>query len=130
MSRNDGPYSGSHGRTCWYHRLLYEKFRRIVESEMLAPGDTVLDYGCGSRPYRALFNVKFKRYIGADLQANVEADVIIDPEGRLPCRDASVECVLSSQVLEHTEDPSAYLQEAHRVLKRDGALVVSAPAVW
>src|SRR5262249_45935344 len=59
-----------------------------------------------------------------------QADLVVGPEGELPRDDESVDCVLSSQVLEHTKDPQAYLAEARRVLKRDAFLVLSAPGIW
>src|SRR5262249_38297688 len=101
-----------------------------AESEALPAGDTLLDYGCGLKPYRSLFAPKFKTYLGADFSSNARADITVGPEGQLPQNDESVDCVLSSQVLEHTKDPQAYLGEARRVLRRGGSLVLSAPGIW
>ena len=45
------------------------------------------------------------------------------PRGELPPVDETVDCVLSTQVLEHVEDPKLYLAEAYRVLLAEGSLV-------
>jgi SAM-dependent methyltransferase len=81
-------------------------------------------------PYRRYFEEKFREYLGADLEGNAAADVIISPEGRLPIEDQSVDCVLSSQVLEHVADPAGYLAEAFRVLHPGGSLILSTHGLW
>src|SRR5262245_24305583 len=130
VHQNDRTRLPRSQRTVWHLRLLRGKLQRIVESEMLPPGDKLLDYGCGAKPYRSLFSAKFALYVGADFEENENADIVVGPHGHLPCEDASIDCVLSSQVLEHTEDPQSYLKEAHRVLRTGGSLVLSAPGVW
>ena len=48
------------------------------------------------------------------------------PEGRLPHADASMDLVVLPQVLEHAKDPDLMLDEAQRVLRPGGHLVLSA----
>jgi SAM-dependent methyltransferase len=50
--------------------------------------------------------------------------------GRLPLADASLDCVVAPQVLEHLPDPEAMLDEIARVLRPGGSLVVSARNLW
>ena len=64
-------------------------------------------------------------YVGADLAGNDRADVVLAPDGGLPVQDDSFDAVLSSQVLEHVEDPDLYLRECMRVLKPGGTLILS-----
>ncbi len=110
--------------------LLADKLRRILDSDLLPPGERLLDYGCGSQPYRSLFTRKFSHYVGADFPRNDRAELTIGPRGTLPVEDAVFDCVLSTQVLEHVEDPRTYLGEAHRVLRPEGSLVLSTHGVW
>jgi len=50
--------------------------------------------------------------------------------GMLPYPDASADAVVLPQVLEHCPEPERFLDEAHRVLKPGGTLVVSARNLW
>lgn len=116
--------------THWWHRLAFIERRLVhaidegVRQLNLDDASIVLDYGCADRPYRSLLPAGSK-YIGADLIGNPEADVTIDAEGRIEVEDASCDAVLSTQVLEHVADPQVYLNEAWRVLKPGGRLLIS-----
>ena len=89
---------------------------------------TVLDFGCGDMPYRELFPA----CVGADLPGNPLADLEVRPDGTLPVEDGSFDAVLSSEVLEHVEDPRTYLAESFRVLRPGGRMLLSTPGtfVW
>jgi SAM-dependent methyltransferase len=106
------------------------RLQDIVDSDSISLGDRILDYGCGSKPYEALFMKKFKSYVGADIEGNTKASLIIGPEGQVPAVDESFDCVLSSQVLEHVVNPQVYLKEAFRLLKSDGHLILSTHGIW
>jgi SAM-dependent methyltransferase len=94
------------------------------------PGATVLDFGCGDRPYEPLVTARGAAYLGVDLPGTPQVDGFVDGEGRIDARDGSVDVVLSTQVLEHVDDPRAYLHEAHRVLQPDGTLILSTHGYW
>ena len=113
-----------------YHVLveLRDTLGRVLED--LPAGEVVLDLGCGNRPYEALALQTFSRYLGADLPGNPRADVTLGPSGEIPLDDASIDCVLSSQVLEHVREPRRYLAEARRVTRPGGHLVLSTHGVW
>lgn len=110
--------------------MLRDRLKELIDSDRLTPGERLLDFGCGNRPYRSFFEEKFGEYLGADLEGNPTADVIIGPDGGLPLDDGSVDCVLSSQVLEHVPDPAGYLAEAFRVLRPGGSLLLSTHGIW
>lgn len=84
----------------------------------------MLDYGCAETPYRRFFPSSV-HYIAADLPGNPDATATINEDGTLPVEDASVDAVLSTQVLEHVLDPELYLRECYRVLRPGGRLLLS-----
>lgn len=107
---------------------------RLVDSnEKCQPQATWIDMGCGTRPYEHLFEKA--KYFGVDVEESgrpghmKKADVLYDGH-KLPFGDASIDGVLSTQVLEHVSNPTAYILEARRVLKSGGYLVMSVPFVW
>ena len=117
-------------RNYWHLRLLLEKLQSIVNSDLVEPGEKVLDYGCGSKPYKQILLTKFREYFGADISGNRVAELTLGPQGELPVENGSFDCILSTEVLEHTADPVLYLREAHRALRLGGYLILSAPAIW
>lgn len=130
VERGDRMNPHPSSRAYWHLKLLLDKIRYIAASDLLPPGERLLDYGCGNKPYRTLFGAKFNEYVGADLPGNPDAEIITGPKGEIPSEDGAFDCVLSSEVMEHTEDPRFYLREAHRVLKPGGTLILSVPAIW
>jgi SAM-dependent methyltransferase len=99
-----------------------------LASRISAPGKTVLDFGCGAKPYATLFTNRGCIYKGADLGG--VADIAIRPDGTLDAPEASADRVVSFQVLEHVRDLDTYLSEARRVLKSDGMLLLSTHGTW
>lgn len=133
------PIDESVRRLCprpWDHDYLLlsrlaAAIRKLIDRRVAheRPG-TVVDYGCGSAPYRCLFSGCSERYVCADLDSNPVADVHIDCDGRLPLDDGSVDVILSAQVLEHVLDADVYLQECSRLLRPGGWLVLSTHGSW
>lgn len=87
----------------------------------------LLDFGCGSMPYRSIVEAQGFRYTGADFDS---ATLAISTSGTLPVADARYDAVLSVQVLEHVRDLDRYLAEAARVLKDDGTMLLSTHGAW
>jgi len=103
----------------------------IIENYLKGKGDKVLaDFGCGDMPYKPILSPFVSNYIGLDLKENKLADIHISPEGKIQLEENSVDIILSTQVLEHVEDPAGYLDESFRVLKNNGQLVISTHGYW
>ena len=92
------------------------------------PGKVALDFGCGAMPYAELFTARGVTYFGADLGS--AHDVEIRGDGTLAAQDGSADLVVSFQVLEHVRDIDTYLQEAGRVLRDDGLMLLSTHGTW
>jgi len=97
----------------------------LIAIRALVPPHTskVLDYGCGGSPYRLLFGECI--YHRADLAGGRNLDFEYSTDGRLPPEAGDYDFVLSTQVLEHVEDPTTYLQECCRVLRPGGHLLLT-----
>jgi SAM-dependent methyltransferase len=104
----------------------------IIASQYLCQGHghVVVDYGCGTSPYRPLFEKYVSSYIGVDLPGQDTADAVIGTGGTTNLTDSFADVVLSTQVLEHVDRPHTYLQECHRILKRNGLLILSTHGYW
>jgi SAM-dependent methyltransferase len=109
--------------------LVLREMHSTIDSlagAVVRSGATAIDFGCGSQPYRRLFEAKGAIYRGADLQGG---ELPIE-RGRVGAPDGEADLVLSFQVLEHVADVGAYLQEARRLLKDDGRLLLSTHGSW
>lgn len=114
---------------------FYLARKGIEESMVDASGEihgNLLDVGCGSKPYREIFDVF--SYTGLDIDSPIArqcgtADDFYD--GKIfPYLSDAFDSVLCNQVLEHVFNPDEFLQEINRVLKRGGKLLLTVPFVW
>lgn len=96
----------------------------------IVPARHLLDIGAGSAPYRSIFSPRASLYWAVDIPGVQGCRVHLHPESDLPFRSGSVGVVLSSQVLEHVEDPARHLIEIRRVLAPGGSLVLSTHGTW
>lgn len=110
-------------------KLLNDK----VRAHLGALHGTVVDLGCGTRPYEADILGHAERYIGLDWNKTLHglhADIAADLAKPLPLLDSSLDCVTLFEVLEHVPEPAALLAETSRVLKPGGVLMLSVPFQW
>jgi SAM-dependent methyltransferase len=121
----------AHARHPYAHhiRTLPAVLESMAPALQLGARDRVLDYGCADRPYRHFF-ADGVEYVGADLDGNPDADLVLRPDGTVPVPDGSFDGVLSTQVLEHVRDPGLYLGECFRVLRPGGRLLLSTHGVF
>jgi SAM-dependent methyltransferase len=113
-----------------WHRLAFivealpAGIAELVGDLNVPQGGRVLDFGCADQPYRHLFSADVE-YVGADLPGNPAGTLEVQPDGTLPVPSQSFDAVLSTQVLEHVQDPGTYLAECHRVLRPGGRMLLS-----
>jgi SAM-dependent methyltransferase len=128
--RRGAPRVARRGDPYAHHvRELTAGIARLAGSLRAPSACAVLDFGCAEKPYRHLFP-QAARYVGADLPGNPDADVEIQPDGGLPLDDEGFDVVLSTQVLEHVEDPARHLAESFRVLRPGGELLLTTHGVF
>ena len=98
-----------------------------VADRAVVPGAVVVDFGCGTQPYRSIFESRGAVYRAADITGG---DISIDAKGHVDAGDASASLVVSFQVLEHVRDLDVYFAEVRRILRDDGYLILSTHGTW
>ncbi len=97
-------------------------------------GGDILDFGCGSKPYEALF-VNAKSYTGVDIKVsghnhrNSNIDYFYDGK-LLPFPNQCFDSIVCFEVLEHIFNLEEIMTEIRRVLKPGGKLLISLPFAW
>jgi SAM-dependent methyltransferase len=115
-----------------WHRMYLAMLLLESSLRQCAPlvSGTVLDVGCGRRPYEKTFFAGATRYVGTDYLSDRSNPEVISSALRLPFKDAAFDTVTSTEMLEHVPEPLAGLREMRRVLKPRGHLILSAPMCW
>lgn len=115
-----------------YHVLtrLYKNLKIFIQRCKTNNSLTILDYGCGTSPYKNLFNNVVRRYIRVDIDRSLDADFLVSEDEKVPLKENSIDLILSTQVLEHIQHPDFYLSECMRLLKRSGLLLLSTHGLW
>jgi 2-polyprenyl-3-methyl-5-hydroxy-6-metoxy-1,4-benzoquinol methylase len=132
-----------------YHEGLWEAvpagldpsdldLRRRFLLAHVSQGARVLDVGCGEGSFAAELARAGAQVVGIDVAEeplrrararHPELDLrLVDGEGEWPLPDAGFDVVWAGEVIEHVADTAAWLSEVRRVLRSDGALLLSTPA--
>jgi 2-polyprenyl-6-hydroxyphenyl methylase/3-demethylubiquinone-9 3-methyltransferase len=132
-----------------YHQTLWESIPRGLEPpdcetrmefllSCVAPGERVLDVGCGEGAFAAALAQAGASVVAVDVaeeplararEAHPELDLrLIDGEGAWELPDAAFDVVWAGEVIEHVADTAAWLSEVRRVLVPGGTLLLSTPA--
>lgn len=96
------------------------------------PGFVVYDIGCGDKPFAQIVRSLGCGYIGVDVADGFykEKPDLIGSATEVPAPDGVADIVISSEVVEHLEQPFEALREAHRLLKPNGVLLCSTPFLY
>lgn len=118
----------------FFNPFYFARKGLYVHIKSLAPAikASVLDVGCGSKPYRELFHCD--EYIGMEIDTpearlSKKADVFYDGI-RMPFTEGRFDAIIASQVLEHVFEPDRFIKEINRILKPGGSLLITVPFVW
>jgi SAM-dependent methyltransferase len=94
-------------------------------------GGRALDLGCKDSPYRSIIESVGAKLLLADINPATSEVLPIDPiSSAVPLPNASVDLILSTQVLEHVPEVGNYLSEARRLLRPNGLLFLTTHGTW
>jgi ubiquinone/menaquinone biosynthesis C-methylase UbiE len=94
----------------------------------------MMDFGCGEKPYKSLFN-NISEYTGVDYDGEghkhdkEEIDIYYDGK-TIPFPGNTFDSILTTEVLEHIFNVEDILKELCRVLKPSGKILITIPFAW
>lgn len=80
------------------------------------------------KTHRTLLEAYDHEYVGADINAGENVDLVIKKPYRIPAKSNSFDVVMSNQVFEHIPFPWASFLEVCRVVKPRGLVFIVAPS--
>lgn len=111
-------------------------YRYYLAYELLGNCKKVLDIGCGVGRFIGKLNRTSERF-GCDVSTTFldvarrkfpDVDFrLIDPHKSLPYKGSFADAVTVLEVIEHVPDPEILIKDLHRVLRRNGVLILSTP---
>ena len=113
--------------------LAYDVGDRWLEKNKNLYRGVTYDLGCGEAPYKDWFLQYVDQYIGvdwSDCPHDAKADIVASLNMQLPIDDHVADTVLSLSVIEHLSDPQLMFNEAYRILKPGGSLILQVPWQW
>lgn len=123
-----------HNVQFWTHNwLILKRNNDQVRRHLNKMTGVVYDLGCGIRPYEKDITAVADRYVGVDWSSTfhgLHADIEADLNKSLPLPDRVADTVVSFQVLEHLCEPQTMLNEAFRILRPGGNIVLTVPFQW
>jgi SAM-dependent methyltransferase len=108
------------------------RYRNLIQ-KYLAPGQTVLDAGCGRYMKFSKELADGRQVFGIDLESTLDTRNQTAPFGvrgnlsQLPFKAESFDMVISRSVVEHLDDPPQVFREFCRVLRPGGKVVIVTP---
>lgn len=114
-------------------RAFYDAMYRNLIRKYLAPGQVLLDAGCGRHMKFCKELSDGRQVFGIDLESTLDTDNRTAPFGvrgdlsQLPFKPESFDMVISRSVVEHLEDPPQAFREFCRVLRPGGKVVIVTP---
>ncbi|HET8581144.1 MAG TPA: class I SAM-dependent methyltransferase [Candidatus Paceibacterota bacterium] len=104
-------------------KMTRERLDVFIESH--ASDAYTLDLGCAHSPYSQFFPNR----VGLDVYQAPGVDIVGDAHD-LPFEDATFECIVCTEVLEHLHTPERALSEMRRVLKENGRIILTTRFVF
>ena len=110
---------------------LYFLMRDIKDAIDKYAKKDFLDLGCGNKPYKDWYQQLTNSSTGCDaVQSSENVVDTICLASSLPYANESFDTVFSTQVLEHVFEQQQMINEAYRVLKPNGTIILTVPFTW
>lgn len=123
-----------------YNAFVAARYQFVMEKAAIQPGNRVLDLGCGDGTLTFTIHQHGGESWGVDVtpealtyaksefvSRNISPRFVCASAYQVPFPDSSFDVVISSDVIEHVQQPELLLQEAYRLLKPGGRAVISTP---
>lgn len=125
--------SQQHSNRLAHNWLIYDIGDRFLQKYIPLYKGVLYDLGAGESPFRDFFLRYADRYIAVDWAGsyhNTQADIAADLNEPLPIESEVADTVVSLSVMEHLCEPQMMLNEAFRILKPEGCIVLQVPWQW
>ena len=129
----DDYYENERKLCCHWDRLSAGEISEMLDH----PSGVALDLGCGTGTAGGGLRRAGMKVVGADLSqpclraARRRLDAVVRADAvELPFGDETFDVLVSRGALHHLSDPTAALEEARRVLKKNGRAVFMDPREW
>ncbi|PPK51363.1 methyltransferase domain-containing protein [Marinobacter persicus] len=125
--------SQNHSNRQWHNWLVYDIGDHFLAKYSPNYKGTLYDLGAGESPYKDFFLQHADQYIAVDWAGSfhdTKADIAADLNKPLPIDSEVADTVVSLSVLEHLCEPQTMLNEAFRILKPGGGMVLQVPWQW
>jgi 2-polyprenyl-3-methyl-5-hydroxy-6-metoxy-1,4-benzoquinol methylase len=112
---------------------MYQTVSCLIRDHRRGRGGTLLDVGCGTGAVWNVLRDCFEFYIGADIiryegfPAEGEFHLVDIDRSPLRVPSQTVDVVTAIEIIEHLENPRAFVRELVRVLKSGGYLFITTP---
>lgn len=110
-----------------YRRKLLDKL--LEENKHYYKG-VVLDIGGRDRGKFKKPKNKVEEWIFADIEKNHNPDIVLDVADMSEIKSKSIDVVNAIELFEHVEKIEQGLKECHRVLKKNGRIIISVPFLY
>lgn len=113
--------------------LIYDITDRFLLKNSALYKGVIFDLGCGESPYKDFFLQYADKYIGVDWGESIHStkeNIIADLNNFIPVDSEVADSIVSISVLEHLHNPQQMLNEAFRILKNEGAIILQVPWQW
>lgn len=125
--------SQNHSNRCPHNWLAYATSDSFLEKYIPFYKGVLYDLGAGESPYKDFFLQHAVKYVAVDWAGSyhdTSAEVVADLNDPLPIQSGVADTVVALSVMEHLREPQIMINEAFRILKPTGGMVLQVPWQW